>query len=106
MTNPVLSVLVNTLQYHDIVNFVQDLALATNAQNFSYRLKMSESADLTTCELVSRHTGYKPNNALSGMKHLGIHDVRRQPAWYSHSGLGGGACDDPGQQFAWEVPSQ
>ena len=48
-----------------------DSTLTTNAQNFSYRLKMSESADLTTCELVSRHTGHKPNNALEWYEALG-----------------------------------
>ena len=29
------------------------VAMSTNAQNFSYRLKVNEFADLTTCEFVS-----------------------------------------------------
>ena len=31
-----------------------DFALTTNAQNLSYRLKVSEFVDLPTCEFVSR----------------------------------------------------
>ena len=33
-----------------------------NAQNLSYRLKVNELVDLTTCEVVSRYTGYKLNH--------------------------------------------
>ena len=51
-----------------------DFALTTNTDNFSYRLKVNESADLTTCESVSRYAGYKPSNMLSGLKHLRTHE--------------------------------
>ena len=39
-----------------------DCTLATNAQNLSYSLKVTEFAALTVSELVSWYTGYKPNN--------------------------------------------
>ena len=43
----------------------------TDAQNLYYRLKANKLVDLINCELVSQYIGYKPNNALSGLKHLG-----------------------------------
>ena len=55
--------------------------LSTNARNLSYRLKVSESADLPTCESVSPCTGYKPNNAWSGPKHLRLHGYVSKPLW-------------------------
>ena len=40
------------------------------AQNLSYRMKVNELDDLTTCEIASRCTGYKSNHVWSGPKHL------------------------------------
>ena len=44
-----------------------DCTLATNAKNLSYSLKVNKFAALTISELVSRHTGYKPNNVCPTM---------------------------------------
>ena len=41
------------------------------AQNLSYRLKVNELDDLTTCEIASRCTGYKSNHVWSGSEALG-----------------------------------
>ena len=41
-----------------------------NDQNLSYRLKVNESADLTTCEFASRYSGDKHSNVLSGLQHF------------------------------------
>ena len=41
----------------------------TNAQNFSYSLKVNEFAALTNSESVSWYTGYRRNNVWSGLKH-------------------------------------
>ena len=34
----------------------------------------ANAQSLTTCVSVSRYTGYKPDNASSGLKHWGIHE--------------------------------
>ena len=47
--------------------------LSTNAQNLSYKLKVSESADLPTREFASRYAGNKHSNVLRGLKHLRTH---------------------------------
>ena len=39
----------------------------TNAQNLSYSLKVNECAALSISELVSRYTGYRPNNVCPTM---------------------------------------
>ena len=51
-----------------------DFTLAMSAQNLSDRLKVSEFADLSTSESVSRCAGYKPNDVLSGREHLRTHE--------------------------------
>ena len=53
--------------------------MSTNAQNFSYRLKVNEYADSTTCEFVSKCTGKNSNNMLSGLRHLRNHECVGQP---------------------------
>ena len=53
----------------------------TNAQNLSYRLKVSEFADWPTCESVSQCTGYKPNNVMSDLEHLRTHEYIGEPLW-------------------------
>ena len=47
-----------------------DVTLAMSAQNHSHRLKVSEFADLSTSESVTRCVGCKPNNVLSGLEHV------------------------------------
>ena len=50
-----------------------DFVDTTNAQNLTYRLKVNELADLTTCEFASRCIGYKSTHVWCGLKYLGIH---------------------------------
>ena len=45
----------------------EDFIHTTNVQNASYSLKVNEFAALSINELVSRYTGYKPNNVCSTM---------------------------------------
>ena len=53
-----------------------------------------------------RDEAYRTQHHRSREEGSDVHDTRRQPSRYSSSGLRGEACDDPGQQCAWEVPSQ
>ena len=50
-----------------------------NDHNLSCRLKVNESADLTTSEFASRYSGDKHSNVLSGLKHLRTHEYVGQP---------------------------
>ena len=40
---------------------------------------LTNAQSLTTCASMSRYTGYKPNNASSGLKHWGIHEHVGRP---------------------------
>ena len=62
-----------------ILQVSRGLIHTTVGQNPSYKLKVSELVDLTTSGLVSRYTGYKPNNLWSSLQCLGTHECVGQP---------------------------
>ena len=47
---------------------------------------MSEFADHSTSESVSRYIGYKLNNVLSGLEHVRTHEYVGEPLWMPRIG--------------------
>ena len=54
---------------------------------------MNESADLTTCESVSRYAGYKPNNVLSGLEYFRKQEYVRELLVDAEDGTTKGSSD-------------